>query len=208
MKSTAGGMNFKRSRGTALRIPALPLHFSRGALPLLETMSIYFSGCRSAFSSLLSHWPVSYFPPHKQRAPSLAHRANKKLSQTHQFCVSNFHTFLLILHKWSLKEKDTQWCTNIEQQCDSNSQLTRRHCLMSKVNQTPKHHLLRSPEEETVTFTGSVNINQPRRMMLKSSLPPAVQRLLQFSKCAFLNWPHRFHFSPPVCLVSNLPWIH
>ena len=31
MKSTAGGMDFKRSRSFTLRIPALPFYFSKGS---------------------------------------------------------------------------------------------------------------------------------------------------------------------------------
>lgn len=35
MNSTVGGMDFQRSRSLAIRTPALPFHFPRGALPVL-----------------------------------------------------------------------------------------------------------------------------------------------------------------------------
>lgn len=140
-----------------------------------------------------------------KRAPSLPYTANKKLNQTHQFSVSYFHTFLLFLHKRSLKEKDVQWCTNIEQQCDSKF-LTYPGGLSNVQSKTnPKTPT--PPGKETIMFTDLGTLKSPAGRYWKVTYHSQC-RLLQFSKCTFLNWPLRFSFSSLICTVSNLPWIH
>lgn len=83
--------------------------------------------------------------------------------------------------------------------------LPRGDCLMFKVKQTPKHQPLLG--EETITFTDLGTLKSPAGRYWKVTCHSQC-RLLQFSKCAFLNWPRRFSFSSLICTVSNLPWIH